>query len=210
MEDYDNMERRKFLIGAGSLAAGAAAATGTGAFSSVSASRSLEVQMADDASALVGLDDIDSSANRDYVDVSGDTVSIDISTDTNNDSTEDGIGLNKNATTKILNLFRITNNGTQDVVVYTSGGPSGVRFAAHGDFANADGSYNGFALNQGALSITSNLDSSNLKGDMNGGFEGAPVLKPGDSIEVELFSYGASDVDYSQNFTINAEDIDSV
>ncbi|MGB9986584.1 hypothetical protein [Salarchaeum japonicum] len=205
------MQRRKFLAGLGSLTAAGAAGIGTGAFTSVSAKRSLEVQTAGDANALLGIEKISSSANSEYVDVSGDTISIDISTDTDNDQTEEGVGLNKNATTKILDLFRVTNNGTQDVVVYTKGGPDGVRFSAHGSFANSDGKYTSdgttFQVNKGALSITSNLDENNLKGGTNpSGDEGVPVLKPGQSLSVELFSYGTKDVDYSKKFKLVAKD----
>jgi len=49
------MERRKFVIGLGSLAAGGAAATGTGAFTSVTADRDAEIDLEDDADAYLGL-----------------------------------------------------------------------------------------------------------------------------------------------------------
>ena len=51
------MERRKFMIGIGSLAAGSAAATGTGAFSSMSASRGASVNVVNDANGLIALKD---------------------------------------------------------------------------------------------------------------------------------------------------------
>jgi len=50
------MERRKFLIGAGSLAAGGAAATGTGAFASQS-DRDTNIQTVTDDKALIALRD---------------------------------------------------------------------------------------------------------------------------------------------------------
>ena len=51
------MERRKFLIGMGSLAAGTAAATGTGAFTAMSASRDANIDVTTDGDGLVGLVD---------------------------------------------------------------------------------------------------------------------------------------------------------
>ena len=51
------MERRKFLIGMGSLAAGTAAATGTGAFTAMSASRDTNIDVVTDSDGLIGLVD---------------------------------------------------------------------------------------------------------------------------------------------------------
>jgi len=51
------MERRKFMIGMGSLAAGTAAATGTGAFTAFSADRQANINVVNDASGLVALKD---------------------------------------------------------------------------------------------------------------------------------------------------------
>jgi hypothetical protein len=49
------MDRRKFLIGLGSLAAGGAAATGTGAFTAARASRSSTIGVTNDANAFIAL-----------------------------------------------------------------------------------------------------------------------------------------------------------
>lgn len=99
------MKRRKFLIGAGSLAAGSAAAMGTGAFSSVQAQRSVSVTTADDSDAQLAFDTTNST-NSSYVSTTDGQVSIDA---------ED---LNVRATTQINDLFHVRNNGTQPVVVY--------------------------------------------------------------------------------------------
>jgi len=50
------MQRRKFLIGAGSLAAGSAATLGTGAFSSGSIKRGMKAHVANDTNAYVKLE----------------------------------------------------------------------------------------------------------------------------------------------------------
>lgn len=49
------MQRRKFLIGAGALAAGSAAAMGTGAFSAMSADRDADIDVVSDSEGLVTL-----------------------------------------------------------------------------------------------------------------------------------------------------------
>lgn len=49
------MDRRKFLIGLGSLSAGAAAATGTGAFTAARASRSSTIGVTNDSNAFIAL-----------------------------------------------------------------------------------------------------------------------------------------------------------
>ena len=53
------MERRKFLIGAGSLAAGGAAAMGSGAFTTSSAERTVDVNVAADTNGFVEITALD-------------------------------------------------------------------------------------------------------------------------------------------------------
>jgi hypothetical protein len=106
------MDRRKFLVGMGSLAAGSAAALGTGAFTSVTAERTVEVNVAGDASAYLGLEPVSSSPNSDFVEVNGDEVSFDF---TSSNSNVNGNGFNPDATTRINDLLHVTNQGTQDV-----------------------------------------------------------------------------------------------
>lgn len=197
--------RRKFIAGVGALATGSAAAMGTGAFTSVEANRGLEVEVSDDADALLSIDDIDGSDNSEYVDTSGDAVSIDISSD------EGGDGLNINATTKILDLLEIKNQGTQNVYVWLSGVPDGIKFAVQPD-SQIQNNGTGAGENQGALSTTSNLDPNDLDDDEGDGEEeAAPELAPGDYINVELFSYGDNDdLDFDGTVTIHAKDVDQV
>jgi hypothetical protein len=116
------MNRRKFLVGAGSLAAGSAAAMGTGAFTSVSAGRSVTVATAGDADAFLSIEKAtDSDGNvtpnaEEYVDVDADgIVSIDLAS--SDDTTGSASGVNKNAKTIFDNLLDITNQGTQEVVL---------------------------------------------------------------------------------------------
>lgn len=96
----------------GSLAAGGAAAMGTGAFTSVSANRSIDVTTADDNNALLAIEADDTPNATEYVDTSGGTVSLDF---TNTDS--GGSGVNQNAVTVFDDLLNVTNQGTQAVIV---------------------------------------------------------------------------------------------
>jgi len=110
------MQRRKMLAALGSVAVGGATAVSTGAFTSVSAERSVSVSVADDSQALLALDG-SSGDNSAYSDVSGGVVSVDLDI---NDTENGGAGVNKGATTRIFEMFNIQNQGTQDAVVYVS------------------------------------------------------------------------------------------
>jgi len=114
------MERRKFIAGLGSLTAAGAAGIGTGAFSSVSADRAVAVTNADDSDALLALDAKASLANSAYADDSGNAISIDLNNDDLNGASTNGAakGVNSDATTKILEIFEVKNQGTQNVFVY--------------------------------------------------------------------------------------------
>jgi hypothetical protein len=113
------MQRRKLLATVGSLAAGGAAAMGTGAFTSVSANRSVDVQVADDSVALLRLNATAGNRNSDYADESGNQISIDL-TDGNSNLSENPSGVNKDAVTTIYDIFSIENQGTQAALVYVS------------------------------------------------------------------------------------------
>ena len=107
------MERRKYIAGLGALATGSAAAVGTGAFTSVSADRSVSVALEGDDDALLQIQPSD-GPNADYATQSGNTLEINID-DTNSVG---GDGLNDDARTIIRDVFKITNRGTQDVYVF--------------------------------------------------------------------------------------------
>lgn len=110
------MQRRKFVIGMGALASGTAAVIGTGAFTSVTAARDIDVEVADDASAYLRLEGT-GGANSHYVtdDGNGGTLTIDLSSD--NATGKGGQGVNPDAVTEIDDLFAVENQGTQEVTV---------------------------------------------------------------------------------------------
>ena len=110
--------RRNVLIGLGGLVAAGGAALGTGAFTTVTAERSVTVNTAGDANALLAF----SAANDNpYVEVTGDDDDgegvIEINLDGFEDSNSDAnsTGLNQNAVTTFDELVTITNNGTRAV-----------------------------------------------------------------------------------------------
>lgn len=99
------MERRKFLIGTGALAAGGAAGLGTGAFSFVRAERDITVDVVGDADAYLALE-----ANSEYASNDGGELALDFAGGNN----QNGDGLNANADSRFDNVFVIRNQGTND------------------------------------------------------------------------------------------------
>jgi hypothetical protein len=102
------VKRRKMLIGLGALAAGGAAATGTGAFSA-QANRDMAIDVEGDGSAYVGIEASDSP----NVKTSNGTVSLDLASD----SGDGGSGINKQGQTLIRPAFTLRNQGDQTLYV---------------------------------------------------------------------------------------------
>lgn len=112
-------KRRKFLVGLGALASGSAAAVGTGAFSTASAARTAEVNVASDSSGFVEL----RALNSTYASGTGDGQ---LELDFNSDS-DIGIfdgqaqGLNPDSTYYFDKVFEIANvTGKPYVVIEKS------------------------------------------------------------------------------------------
>lgn len=104
--------RRTVLVGLGGLVAGGGALIGTGAFDTVEAERTVNVQTAGDASALLGLSpaDRDGDGNNAYVDDPGEgTIAINLN------GSDEAEGLTQNARTVLRNLVTVTNQGEQEV-----------------------------------------------------------------------------------------------
>lgn len=102
------MKRRMFILGMGSATAGGSALLGTGAFTSVQAHRTVEIEVAGDEEAYLGL-----LANAENP-VATDLVAED--GDGHLELTLDSI--NEHADTDLDGLFRICNNGKQPVCVW--------------------------------------------------------------------------------------------
>jgi hypothetical protein len=101
------MRRRKYLIGMGSLAAGGAAAVGTGAFTSVSAERTVSVAVAGDSNAYLSLQPTDerASLNNGELELAFD------------ESNAGALGLNPNSRSAFTDLFKIQNQGDNPAYV---------------------------------------------------------------------------------------------
>lgn len=110
------MERRKFVIGLGALAAGSSAAVGTGAFTTATAERTVDVNVAADSSGFVEI----SAQNETYASGTDDGQ---LELDFNSDSElgifgGDAQGLNADSTFNFSEVFRIANiSGTGDMRV---------------------------------------------------------------------------------------------
>jgi hypothetical protein len=98
----------------GSLAAGAAAVTGTGAFTSVTANRDVDLAIANDNNAYLQLQP---NSEYTYQDSNG-QLAFDLTAD--NTTTGGGQGLNGTADTVIEDAFTIRNQGTQTVYVWVA------------------------------------------------------------------------------------------
>jgi len=104
------MDRRKFLIGTGSLAAGGAAVVGSGAVDSTQAERSVEVDVEGDAgAAYLQLDASDDSA---FVNNSS-PLSIDFA----QDSGHGGSGVNNDGTTEARPGFEMKNQHSETMYI---------------------------------------------------------------------------------------------
>jgi hypothetical protein len=108
------MQRRKFLVGMGSLAAGGAAAMGTGAFTSVSANRDVSVSVTGDKSAYLRLNPTSAYASLGSGNDTGE-LGIDFS---GGEPEQNGSGVNTAAETEFDGVFEIKNQGTQEVNVW--------------------------------------------------------------------------------------------
>ena len=109
------MNRRQLVALMGALGGGGAIATGTGAFSSQTADRSVSVSVSgDNAGAYLRIGEsnpeLTKFINRDS---SGSKFDIALGGATNNG----GSGINTRATTTFENLFEIQNQGTQEIEV---------------------------------------------------------------------------------------------
>ena len=108
------MNRRNLLLGLGSLATLAGGAIGTGAFSTVSATRDAEIAVASDSEAYLTLDATSSSSALIGQQQANGTIAFDFAGGSVN-ATKDpaGSGLNPESTTTIPEAFQVYNHGTE-------------------------------------------------------------------------------------------------
>lgn len=151
------MERRKFVLGLGSLAAGGAAAMGTGAFSVKAKNREFTANVAGDKAAYLGLDARESPYARQTSDGK-----LAVSLQGNGR----GEGLNQDAITTIDKLFVVKNQGTEavDVTVSLDDYSGHVTPYARGD-TDFDLSANSVSLSPGqAFWVGATIDLTGITG----------------------------------------------
>jgi hypothetical protein len=131
------MQRRKFLLGMGSLAAGGAAAIGTGAFTSGTVERDAVVNVASsDSSGYIGLSAL-SGPNNVHVEPgssAGGGLKVNLA-----DTNVGGDGVNEDGEFLFDNLFEIRNQGTQPVWIWADGAGSVTPYVMDGEGMGGDG-----------------------------------------------------------------------
>ncbi len=111
------MKRRHFLYGTGAAAVGGSSIVGSGAFSGVVSKRTASVRVAHDSQAYLGLKRPKKSPNRSYVDYD-DKGHLRIRMDPDNPTEDGGKGVNSDSFSWFNNLFKICNQGKQDVYLF--------------------------------------------------------------------------------------------
>ena len=106
------------MLGMGFVAVMTGMVFGTGAFTQVEAERTVDVDVADDADAFLGL--YETTGN--YTAANGGTVAIQL----NDSSDASGIGVNDDAVTTVDSVINVSNQGTQPVDVSVGNAPNGV------------------------------------------------------------------------------------
>ena len=120
------MQRRQFLIGAGSAALGGSALLGSGAFTRVESHRGVTVQVAEDPSAYLGLAKCPESANGSYAWLDGEG-HLEVLMNPENPTigeTPLGEGVNSDSSTWFHSVFQLCNQGKEAVCVYIEDDPA--------------------------------------------------------------------------------------
>ena len=188
------MERRKFIIGAGALATGSAAAVGTGAFSSVEAERTIDISTADDSDALLTLEPNDEyeGSEEDHFDYDNGVLIIDINS------------INREAVTTFEELMVIRNEGEQEVNVFVNND-----FGGSDDPISGSGSGNDGPVDlqvDGTTMVGGNLQQTGFNGGQLQ--EGVLTIDTGEEIlvDVEVDTRGVDDdEDLTGEYKIIAE-----
>jgi hypothetical protein len=173
------MQRRTLLTSLGLVTAGSVAATGTGAFTTVRAKRTVSVEVADDFRALLRLEPLE----RKGIDgeptgrsgTAGKTVTFDIPGDGDGE-TNDAAGVAPDSVYEFCGLLQVVNQGTQPVTIRSA------YDGELGDIALVDDS--------GAV----------LRSD-------PPILDVGDDIKVglQIDTHGSETGQYDETLTIIGE-----
>ncbi|QZA88019.1 DUF1102 domain-containing protein [Salinarchaeum sp. IM2453] len=111
------MQRRRLLLGLGSVSIGGSALLGSGAFTRVESQRQVTIEVAEDPDAYLGLDSCPDSPNQSYAEIDEDGhLAIQMSEE--NPTDVDGEGVNSNSISWFDDIFQVCNQGKQDICVY--------------------------------------------------------------------------------------------
>lgn len=119
-----SMDRKKLFFGLG-VASGGAAMVGSGAFSSMQAERGVSVEVVGDKSAFLALEPA-GGPNGQYATVTDDGL-LEVQISEENDQIT-GEGLNPRSYTDLGEVFKITNQGTQEIGVWIEHGSEYIEF----------------------------------------------------------------------------------
>jgi hypothetical protein len=112
------MNRRQFVVGLGATAAGGGAAVSTGAFTSVEADRTASVAVAEEDAAYLRIVPTPNTANGAFAETTsagdGEQLSLDFNDSIPNRNSQ---GVGQSSVYEFDDVFRIENQGTQDVYV---------------------------------------------------------------------------------------------
>lgn len=177
------------MIGAGSLAAGSAAAMGTGAFTSVTATRDAEIDIENDANAYLGL--VAGDENGWAVQTQGGTspngtMMIEMNGQSN---TSGGTGVNAEAVNVFDDVFRVLNQADDTKNVW-------ITFSKAGGSNNKDNVDIDFYTESGSLVGSDNAQS----------VDAGNKLKVGIEVDTTGLSEAVDPGHILEDITIHAED----
>lgn len=117
------INKRKWVAALGLVAVMTGVVFGTGAFTQVEAERTVDVDVADDSNAFLGIYSVnDNYTNTNSGPIGAQTVEILL----NGSSGASGDGVNDNAVTTVNNVLNLSNQGTQEVRISVENAPQGV------------------------------------------------------------------------------------
>lgn len=180
------MDRRKFVIGMGSLAAGGAAALGTGATSITNSGRNADMNVVRDDNGVLGLED---TLSGDLVNFTNDELEIDF---TEGDAHGVSVGaevilgeINFSSGNATAPAFQVRNQGTRKYVLdysYTLDDPNGL---------NSNGSklafHNFYDTHYNALEISDSTVDSNGKNSVTGFLSNYDGLRVGEAVDFAIY-----------------------
>lgn len=177
------MKRRNLLIGMGSFAAAGGAAVGTGAFDTAEANRDVAVRVANENNAFLSIQPSNTANGQFATQEPGDNqIALDFSGSGNS-----GSGVGQDSVYNFDDVFRIANQGTQTVYVWTnlSGGskfddsnfylyPNGARSTELNDGSNSvltlspgESAKIGVHVDTGGLSTGSDIITATIRADVD-------------------------------------------